>query len=184
MRPDRFRLAGWLVSGLCLAASAGLIVNRHAAFVATAAAETRASADLQRAREEAEAIAGLPKERRFACAPHAQDEETAFLLDLRRRAHACGVSISRWSSHTTTYEKKEGEKAEPTDAVLKGVTKVSCSLGLLGPYPALRAFLADLWNADRLLTVSHVDWTRTEKGSELSMSIGRYLAPEKDAPKP
>ena len=52
---------------------------------------------------------------------------------------------------------------------------MSCELLLDGTYPALRAFLADVWRSERLLTVSSVSWNRTEAGSELSMTLGRYV---------
>ena len=189
MTPDRYRLFGWLASGLCLAVAAGLIVTRHANLVAATAEEGRLGGDLARAREEEKAVTRPPKDRSFTCAPRAGSEETAFLMDLRRRAHACGVSIARWTSHATDYVNKDGSP-DPDKKALDGVTKVSCDLALTGPYPALRAFLADVWASDRLLSVSHVDWSRGDansptdspSGSEISLSLGRYLAPATDAP--
>lgn len=183
MTPERYRLAGWLVSGCCLVLSAGLLVQRHAAFMASASAERNAAVDLMKAREALDALQKQPADRRFACAPREKDEETRFLLDLRRRAHQAGVSIVRWSSHATTYATKMGEKPQPDAKVIEGVTKIGCDLGLAGSYPGLRSLLADLARSDRLLTVSHVEWNRTDKGSELSMSLGRYLKPAEGAPR-
>ncbi len=191
MTPDRYRLFGWLASGLCLAISAGLIVSRHAALVAATAEESHAGADLAKASEAEAAVAHKANDRSFTCAPRATSEETAFITDLRRRARQCGVSISRWSSHATEYTNKDGA-ADPDKKALEGVTKVNCDLALTGSFASLRAFLADVWSSDRLLNVSHVDWSRAETGSELSLSLGRYLAPStaesgaaapKDAPK-
>ena len=183
MRPDRFRLVGWLASGVCLAASAGLMLSRHAGLIAAGREESRAGTDLQTAREAAAAVTRKPSDGRFTCAPRAQNEETAFLLDLRKRAHLCGVSITRWSSHPKDYHKEDSVAATEATKALEGVTKVQCDLALTGPYPALRAFLAEVWGSDRLLTISHVDWTRTDQSSELSLSLGRYLVPKPGATK-
>lgn len=186
MTQDRYRLFGWLSSGLCLAIAATLIVSRHGAMMAASAEENRAGAELAQARDAESAATRKPKDRSFTCAPRSTSEETEFLTDLRRRAHTCGVSISRWSSHATDYTNKDGS-ADPDKKALEGVTKVSCDLALTGSYASLRAFLADVWSSDRLLNVSHVDWSRTDAGSELSLSLGRYLTPvvnsPKDAPK-
>jgi len=175
---DRFRIAGWLLSGLCLAVAAGLILNRNAALGAAGRAEARAASDLESARADEKAATARPKDDHFTCAPRTTNEETAFLLELRRRAHLCGVSITRWNSHATEYHRKDGEPADAAKDAVEGVTKINCELVLAGSYPALRAFLTDLGGADRLFTVSHVDWSRTDAGSELSMSLGRYVAPK------
>lgn len=186
MKANRFRIVGWTVSSLCLAGAAGLIANRHAAFVEASRRDVSSALDLQKAREAALAVVHQPHETRFACAIQKSSEETEFITDLRRRAHACGISIARWNSHSEPYKKAEktGPPAEgdATSKLLDGVTKVSCDVALDGSYPALRTFLRGLWEADRLFTVSHVDWSRAEKGSQLSMTLGRYVVPA--PPKP
>jgi hypothetical protein len=183
MTPERVRLVSRLVPGFCLLVSAVLIVSRHSAFTAAARAESRLAADLQTAQEEAEAAKRITREARVTCVPRTPGEETAFLLDMRHRAQACGVSIVRWTSRSTDYAPKEGETPTTDQKAVLGVTKVSCDIGLAGSYPALRALLTDLGQSDRLLTLSRIEWGRTEKGSELSMSLSRYLAPKESAPK-
>lgn len=180
MKVDRYRVVAWLVSGFCLAVSAGLLANRHQAFVEAAHRNAQAAADLQKAREDSLAVLQRPHDAHVACAPRTPLEETQFLIDLRSRAHRCGVSIARWSSRSSSYKKDAGAAPDPSDRILENVTKVSCDLQLDGPYPALRAFLRDLASTQRLFTVSGVNWNRGETSSELAMTIGRYVV--SDAP--
>ncbi|RYG20704.1 hypothetical protein EON82_19930 [bacterium] len=181
MKFDPFRIGAWVLSSLCLATSMGFIASRHSAFSDAAKRDATADLELQRAREEQDAVRKQPPEKRFAAAPRKPDEETKFITDLRQRAHAVGVTIVRWNSHTTTYEmpKEGGPPADsaPGRKLLVGYKRVDCDLALEGPYRSLRTFIAGLWEADRLYTMKHVDWNRTEKGSELSMTVSRYIAP-------
>ena len=180
---DRLGLAGWLLPGLCLAASAGVLVNRHAALTEASRDESRAADELERARGDVLAASRQPKARFIVEAPRDPNEETHFLTDLRNDARACGVVIARWNSRSTDYRKPEGGGTSE-EALLEGVTKASCDLTLTGSYPALRSFLAALSKSDRLLTIARVDWVRTEGGSDLSMSLNRYLSPKLGTPKP
>jgi hypothetical protein len=181
MKFDPFRIGAWLLSCLCLATSMGFIAARHSAFSEAAKKDSSADEELQRAREEQDAVRKQPPEQRFAEAPRVPDEETKFITDLRKRAQAAGAMIVRWNSHATTYEtpKEGGPPAEsgPDRKLLVGITRIDCDLGLDGPYRALRTFIAGLSESDRLFTMKHVDWNRTETGSELSMTVSRYIAP-------
>jgi hypothetical protein len=169
------------MSTLCLATSTGFIAARRSAFVEAAKRDATAGDELQRAREEKHAVIKRPPERRFAATPRKPDEETKFITELRQRAFASGVTIVRWNSHATTYEtpKANGPPTAETLAkqLLVGYTRVDCDLALQGPYRALRSFIGGLWEADRLFTMRRVDWNRTVKASELSVTVSRYVAP-------
>lgn len=186
MNVAHFRIIGWLASGLCLAASTGIILNRQSAFAAANQRASNASMDLEKAHEAEAAVEHQPKEDRYACAVRESSEETRFITDLRQRARLAGVTIVRWSSHATTYEQKTGDgppKAEDSaKKVIEGVTRVQCDLALDGSYQGLRTFLAGLWTADRLFSLSNIDWGRTGKASRLSMALVRYVAPEEAKP--
>lgn len=176
------RLKGWLLPGISIAIAAIAIFNRHSAFTALSQREVVARHELEEAQAAKKKMEEQPVDGRYAAEERSPTEETKFLDELRNRAKAAGVTIVRWSSHTSTYDKnKAGGPPSPTQAkdeeAVKGLTKVSCDLAVSGAYPALRRFVAGLSTSPRLYTLSNVDWNRSDTGSELAMTLGRYLAP-------
>jgi hypothetical protein len=117
-------------------------------------------------------------------------EETLFLTDIRQRAAASGVSIVSWTSNASPADPKRsnarpGENlpiapATPGDE-LSDITQVVSNLSLSGTYRSLRTFLGGLASSDRLFTVGNVNWSRTDKGTQLTVTLTRYVQPANPA---
>jgi hypothetical protein len=145
----------------------------------------RAMQETQSAMVAKEAADSQPKEARYAAADRLPGEEALFLNDLRMKAMADGVQIVSWTAKGTDY--KGGAAPAPgtagatnDDPALKGLTKISSDLKLIGPYGPMRKFVDDMTRSDRLFTLSNATWSRGEAGSgmtTLTVTLGRYVAP-------
>ncbi|RYG27100.1 hypothetical protein EON82_00670 [bacterium] len=173
MRLEYERILGWGIPIVCILTSALTLNAKRNEFIEASAQRDEAAVRLASTRQEQLAVASQPQERRFAAVDGDKLEETRFLDDLRSRAAAAGVTVIGWTSQTTTYG-MEGE-TKLTDKSLAGLSKVSCNLTVGGSYVALRRFIRDLSEADRLFTVSHIDWRRSSNATELAMTLGRYV---------
>lgn len=186
MKADIIRIFGWVVPGICLAGAAGVLFNRHQTLAAELQALDNANRAVQLAGSERAAIEIRPTARRYAAAEQNKMEETLFLTDIRQRAAASGVSIVSWTSQTSPADPKRAnarpgenvpiEPAKPGDE-LSDITQVISNLTLSGTYRALRTFLGGLASSDRLFTVGNVNWTRKDKGTELTVTLTRYVQP-------
>lgn len=186
MKADILRIFGWVVPGICLAGAAGVLFNRHQTLSAELKALDNANQAVQLAGAERAAIEVQPSSRRYAAAEQNKMEETLFLTDIRQRAAASGVTIVSWTSQASPADPKRAsarpgevipvEPAKPGDE-LSDITQVVSNLALSGSYRALRTFLGGLASSDRLFTVGNVNWTRTDKGTQLTVTLTRYVQP-------
>lgn len=188
MKLSRVRLAAWAIPIVSFALAAALCVDRHAAFSAAVRRTRALESELSQAYAREDAMGGLKKAARFACAKRSPKEESVFFTGLRRHAALADVTIVRLRSQSETLGDDKGLAGGPPPAatpvgkespetVIKGVTRVGCQLVLDGSYPALRRFLQGLWKSDRLYTMSDVTWSRAPSGTEMTLTLNRYLAP-------
>ncbi|GEM_PF-1329657 len=192
MRTTRVRIAAWAVPIVSFALATVLIVDRHRAFTDALRRNRRLESDWSRAYTTEDAIDELKRATRFACAERSPKEEAAFFAGLRRHAALADVTIVRLRSQAETLGDNAPSGPPPanadkdsTETVTKGVTRIGCQLVLDGSYPALRRFVRGLWESDRLYTMSDVAWNRAPNGTELTLTLNRYLAPQppsKEAP--
>lgn len=186
MKTDIIRIFGWVVPGICLAGAAGVLFNRHQTLSAELKALDNANQAVQLAGSERAAIEIQPTARRYAAAEQNKMEETLFLTDIRQRAAASGVAIVSWTSQTSPADPNRAnvrpgeslpvEPAKPGDE-LSDITQVISNLSLSGSYRALRTFLGGLAASDRLFTVGNVNWSRTDKATQLTVTLTRYVQP-------
>lgn len=182
MRPEPYRILGWLVPAICFAVAAAVIFAKHTAFTAKQTELDAASLKLSAARTtKAELDRKLP-DRWYASVPATSMEETLFLNELRERMHSTGVILIQWTSKVQSYgvtasgqpDLAGGENA----ALLKGITRVDCDLTVGGQYTAIRQFIDGLTKSDRLFALHNVNWNRSDKTTNLlTLSLSRYVAP-------
>lgn len=188
MKLSRVRLAAWAVPIVSFALTTALFIDRQTAFVASVRRTRALESELSEAYAKQDTMDDLKKATRFACAKRSPKEEPVFFAGLRRHAALADVTIVRLRSQAETLgDDKESNGGPPASAtpagketpetVVKGVTRVGCQLVLDGSYPALRRFLQGLWKSDRLYTMSDVTWNRAPNGTEMTLTLNRYLAP-------
>ena len=188
MKMDPFRMLGWAVPTVCMAVAAILIFRQNGALQDAQSKRNHAEQLAQSATMEKSMVDRQEVEHRYAAADASSIEEPLFLEDLRSRARQCGVTIASWTSQAKQYggaDSPSGQVASSGGAdanLLKGITKISCSLSLAGQYSALRTFLEGLTRSDRLYTVSDVNWSRAEEGTTLTVTLARYVGPPTAAP--
>ncbi|MBS1726015.1 MAG: hypothetical protein JST51_04785 [Armatimonadetes bacterium] len=183
MRPEPYRILGWIVPAICFAIATFIIFSKHAAFTAKQSELDSASLKLQSARTRKTELDQKLPDQWYASVPANSNEETQFLNDLRERMHSTGVVLMQWTSKVQSYgvnangqtDLAGGENA----ALLKGITRVDCDLTVGGEYSALRQFIAGLTSSDRLFALHNINWNRSDKSAnQLTFSLSRYVAPE------
>lgn len=128
-----------------------------------------------------------PTKERLAAADDTPDEESEFLRDLRALAIESRVRISRWAGQNRFDPTQP--PAEPRAGVgplPKGVTEVTGTLEVTGPYRSVLSFLHRVENGPRLFNLSDVNWGRPVTGQDvrLTVHISRYVIPSEAPPKP
>jgi hypothetical protein len=181
MNKDVSKILGWVLPiGCVLIAGAVLFFQHKRLDEAQVQLRSAEDAAIKAAMERDSALRD-GQDLRFAAAEKTPIEESQFLNDLRVRAAASGVKLLRWNSRaiefggesnssTTTEEKEKQDK-------LKGIIKIASDLTLAGPYANARRFVGGLTSSERLYTLGNVRWARTEKGTELLLTISRYIQP-------
>ncbi|HWD38203.1 MAG TPA: hypothetical protein VG944_05090 [Fimbriimonas sp.] len=177
MNDSLYRLFGWLIPIAVLLGAGVVIYQQSQALQQAELRHSNATADLQHATEQKAMVLALPQAVRYAATGAGPSEETAFLDDLRLKAHETGTTISSWTSKTSNYTTNTSPVVlSPKEmAVLKDMTRITCDLTVKGPYPALRHFVSRLTDTDRLFNVANINWKRTDAGTELNMSLVRYV---------
>jgi len=180
---DNKRLIGWAVPCLCIAAAGGVVFTKHGQLQQAETQLRVAQEKVEEATKAREALERNGAEVRFAAATQSPYEEASFLNEIRQRAVSCGVVISRWDSRNRSF----GDSAEeaPTDPEeqkrlekLKGITRISSDLTLIGPYSGIRKFLGETTAQERLYTLSNAKWSRKDEGgTELLVTVSRYVEP-------
>ena len=185
MKPDGLRLLGWAIPILCMAVACWILFKEHQDFIASDMARNQANRDLEVAAKENQAISEQPPGRRYAAVDDLPEEEIAFLTYLRTRCAANNVNFKSWSSQTVVYgkDKEVTSKDEKTAALLKGIRKISASLTLAGPYANIRKLIGEMELSDRLYTLTNLTWSTTKEGTQLGMTVSRYVAPAKPVAK-
>jgi hypothetical protein len=175
---DVYRILGWLVPSLCILGSARVIYNCNQEFRAATADQLRVHTDLQLAQATKAGVDRQPAGSQFAAATMNPMEETLFLNDLRNRARTTGAIIAKWTSKATIYTDTPTLAYDATTArLLNGITKVDCDLTLTGDYHSVRTLIQGLLGSHRLFTIDNAAWTRADSGTQLTLSLGRYVSP-------
>lgn len=122
--------------------------------------------------KELETVERQPLESSVAASPM---EETGF-LNLIRGYAGVGVTIDKFNIATPLAPQgASGEAAAPARPA--GVSAVSGSMDVSGPYNAVRQFLYNLHRSSRLFTLRDVKWRRGDKPGTTSASftLTRYV---------
>ncbi|MBS1708392.1 MAG: hypothetical protein JSS65_06670 [Armatimonadetes bacterium] len=179
-----YRIIGWVVPLLCVAGAGVVIYNRQNELLATDSKQKAAEQQFQLVVTEKAQVMAEPQDLRFAAAPAQPLEEARFIDELRKRATLNRVTIVSWTSSSATFGAREqsaltsSQFSEEEAKAISGVTRITCDLKLKGDYLALRAFIHGISGEDRLLTLNKVTWTRSQEGSDLSLSLSRYTIAE------
>jgi hypothetical protein len=191
MKADGLRILGWAIPILCMAAAGWIFYKENQEFHEADLAKNQAQRENEVAAREYQQLNEQPPGRRYASVDDVPEEEIAFLTFLRTRCAANKVNFKNWFSITTEYgkDKSSTPKDEKTAALLKGIRKISASLVLVGPYDNLRKLIGEVETSDRLYTLSNLNWLTVKEGTQLSLTVSRYVSPgkpslKKPAPKP
>jgi hypothetical protein len=181
---DNKRLIGWVVPCLCIAGAGAVVFTQHRKLQEAETQLRLAQAKVEEATKAREALERNSAEVRFAAATQSPYEEAAFLNEIRQRAIRCGVVISRWDSRNRAFGDSAEEQAstDPKELErqekLKGITRISSDLTLIGPYSGIRKFLGETTAQERLYTLSNARWRRRDEGgTELLVTVSRYVEP-------
>jgi Tfp pilus assembly protein PilO len=180
---DVYRIFGWLIPGLCMAAVVGVWLRQSNALSEADAERDAAVQAVQQAKVDKEAVLAQGQDQRYAAEESSELEQAQFLSDLRSRVARNGATITNWTTQKTVYGTNPNtsipeEERKKQETLLKGITRVSSTLTLSGSYGSIQSFLSDLSNSDRLFTLSQATWTRSPQGTNLVVTVSRYLAPE------
>jgi len=181
MKADGLRMLGWAIPILCMAAAGWILFKENQAFVAADYARNQAHRDNEEKAKELEVYKNLPPEVRYAAVDDVPEEETTFLTFLRTRTTADNVTFKNWFSQTIEYGKdKQAAPKDPKVAeLLKGLRKITGALTFTGAYQDIRKLVGELEESNRLYTQNNITWTATKDGTQLAMTISRYVAPAK-----
>ncbi|MEZ0324899.1 MAG: hypothetical protein ACAH95_03265, partial [Fimbriimonas sp.] len=109
-------------------------------------------------------------------------EELRFMDRVRKQSQARGLEIKAIGS--SLIGKLERPNQSPEDQRrLEGIQEVSTSVTLTGPYLSLRGFLVDITSQSRLCNIKGLRWERTDAGSEMSVTLARYIRAAPGTPK-
>ncbi len=184
MKGDIYRFLGWVIPILFIAVAGWVFMTESREFAAASLARQNSNAAREEAAKELDKDKHLPAEARYAAVDDTQEEETAFLTYLRTRAAADHVGLENWSSQTLEYgkDKLNVQMDLQTTMLLKGIRKISGALTLTGTYESIRALVGELESSPRLYTISNINWSVSKSGTQLAMTISRYVGPAKEAP--
>ena len=182
---DLYRVFGWLIPGLCMAGAATMGIRQNANLNEAQGQRDAAILEVQTAKSEKAVVDAQGTDQRYAAAKSTDLEQTRFLSDLRNRVTRYGATITNWTTQAAEYGKAPavdpatGKAADPKEGeLLTDVVRVSSTLTLSGSYSSIQGFLRDLTFSDRLFTLGRVTWTRTKEGTNLIVTVSRYVAPE------
>jgi len=180
LKPQIFRILGWLIPALCIGLAGGLIYLQNQSFLRVSSQRNASRLEVQKAQEKKRLTDNLPSEHNYAAVEESRTEESSFLDYLKAQAATCGVAVVDWSSQSEEYGKSRSPSAEDQkrDALLKGLKRISSTVTVSGPFPGLRAMVMQLEASDRLYTLSSPKWARTPKGTNLTVVVSRYVIPE------
>lgn len=183
MTLDKSRIIGWIIPCLCIGAAGGVIFTQHRSLQESETNLRLAQQSVAEATAAREALEKNGQEFRFAAATQSPYEEAAFLNEIRQRAISSGIQISRWDSRNRNLGTDDAEASEDPEEQkrlekLKGITRISSDLTLVGPYNGVRKFLGETTASERLFTLSNAKWSRRDEGgTELLVTISRYVEP-------
>lgn len=108
-----------------------------------------------------------------------QQEQAAFLNQLRQLAAASGVEIVQWTNTARSLATPEPKEGEDPSAASK-VQALMCTMNIRGEYARIRSFMYSLLRSTRLLNVSNLTWTRTNEypRQALTFTCTRYVTTE------
>ncbi len=129
-----------------------------------------------------EAAEAARTDMRYAATDASSAEELRFMDRLRRQAQARGLEITAIGSSLI------GKLGGPTQSEselskLEGIQEVATSVTLRGPYMSLRGFLLDVTAENRLCNVKGLRWERIDTGSEMNVTLARYIKADVGVPK-
>ena len=181
MKADGIRLLGWGIPILCMLIAGFTLYSERQQFEAASIAHNQAQRDVERAQQDFNASQGRPAGLRYATKDDLPEEEIEFLNYLRTRIAANGATLKSWFSQSVEYgkDKQAASKDDQTAALLKGIRKVSASLTLTGSYQNIRKFLGEIQGSNRLYTITGVQWSTTNYGTQMTAMVSRYVAPPK-----
>jgi hypothetical protein len=113
-------------------------------------------------------------ETRFGALEGSSAEELVFVDNLRKLAQQYGLNLKSISGSMLTSLDRPLASAEDQKK-LRGLNEVSTNLTIAGPYMSQRSFLRAVTSEDRLCNVKAVRWDRTKEGSDLSVTLARYI---------
>ncbi len=185
-RDHLYRILGWLLPILCMAASIYFILGQSAAFQAASKARDEANRKVTEAAHEQKESHTLQPRIKYATVEQSDDEESNFVTFLRNQTAADGVTLSNWSSISGDYGKDRGMlKDDRVAGSLRGIRRITGTAILSGGYPQIRAFIGDLEKSNRLYTISNINWTTLPTTTILRLAIARYIMlPSPDKPNP
>jgi hypothetical protein len=184
MKSDGLRTLGWVVPLACMAVSAYVLFTQRNNFLEASMAQNLANRDVVEAQKEKQKYENMPMEKRFAAVDDVPEEETAFLTYLRTRSISDDVTFDRWLTQSIVYGKDKvgAAKDERTTALLKGISRISSTVTLTGKYANIRKLVGELESSDRLYSLNNLNWVSSKFGTNLTMTVSRYVAPPKPAP--
>ena len=167
------RIEGWGIPLVCMAAAAIGIYAQHQRLAG-------AQVELQKAQSAAIStsmnrvdITKNVGEPRVAISSEGPNEQAMFLADLRQKAVDAGVRLRSWAG---VEQENNGSATEGEKNLTPGLIPIASELTIEGPYKAVRDFIAALEPAQPLYIFSNMTWRRTEIGTELKVTITRYVA--------
>jgi hypothetical protein len=168
------RTLQWLLPSIGIAiALIGLLIQRQrlehvTAELSNAQKEVATAASGRKAAEAAES------DMRYAAADPSSAEELRFMDRIRKQAQARGLEITSIGGSLVGKLERPLQSAEDRKK-LEGIQEIATTLSLTGPYLSLRGFLQDVTIENRLCNIKGIRWERTESGSELSVTLARYI---------
>ncbi len=143
---------------------------------------TTVQGEAAKAAEKRKAAEAAQSDLRYAASDSSSAEDLRFMDNLRKQAQARGLEIT--SIGASLIGKLERPDQSPADMkMLDGVQEVATTVTLVGPYLGLRGFLQDVTAHNRLCNIKSLRWERTAVGSEMSVTLARYIKAASGTPK-
>ena len=121
-----------------------------------------------------------PRKSRSAAALLTTDEQPAFVNWLRMTASFARVKIIKWTnvkSPAAATGTTEDKTAKAKNPLPRNVSALTSAVEVGGTYSDIREFLYSLLRAQRLLTMTGIQWTRDDKwpATKVTFTLTRYV---------